>query len=127
MPECSQCGGVSSPSCKHLRAFEDGTPEASTKRLCVGHSDERMLNAIHDVVSNAKTVVDISNLAPFPDTRFMSTLRNAITVLARSQRPITVRILVSHYPRSPGTGGAGDNPDVVAPLEAMLRDLEGAR
>jgi phosphatidylserine/phosphatidylglycerophosphate/cardiolipin synthase-like enzyme len=97
LPACTRdadCGGA---RCAHLNAFETGRPEDLGKLLCVGQSD-RMLDAIYAVVASARKTVDIAVLADLPDSRFLATLRNALMKLARSGRPITVRLLAGTYP-----------------------------
>ena len=77
-------------------------------------ADDRLLHAIYRVISGAQATVDIAVLAELPDGRFLDTLRDAVTALARTGRPITVRLLAGIYP----TGAA----DPVALLNALVRD-----
>jgi hypothetical protein len=51
------------------------------------------LRQIHRIFENANTVVDVASLSR-PSGRFMATLRNGITYLAKTKRPVTVRVLL---------------------------------
>jgi phosphatidylserine/phosphatidylglycerophosphate/cardiolipin synthase-like enzyme len=115
LPTCAHDNDCAIGHCVHLRAFESGAPGDARLRRCVGQSDA-MLDRIYDVVSGARQAVDLAVLAELPDIRFLATLRNAITALARSGRPITVRLLAGLYP----TGSA----DPKAFLDELIRDAK---
>ena len=80
-----------------------------------GHSDALAL-LIRDLVAGAQRRVDITLLAPPPDTRFLDGLRDALATLAERGRPIKVRILIGYYP--------GAEVDTGAFLKALTSGLE---
>jgi phosphatidylserine/phosphatidylglycerophosphate/cardiolipin synthase-like enzyme len=97
LPFCrrnSDCGGGA--VCGHLAAFE-ASPALAGKRLCLGQSDP-VIDRFYRPVVDARQAVDITLLQPMPDFRFLAALRNAVTMLARSHRAVTIRILVGQYP-----------------------------
>jgi len=122
LPFCrrsSDCG-VHGAVCGHLHAF-DASSDLAGKRLCLGHSDA-VLDRFYRPIIDARQAVDITALQPAPDFRFLATLRNAVTMLARSHRAVTVRILIGQYPP--------DGADAKALLEELVRDAKavpGAR
>jgi phosphatidylserine/phosphatidylglycerophosphate/cardiolipin synthase-like enzyme len=122
LPFCrrnSDCG-LHGAVCGHLQAF-DASPDLAGKRVCLGQSDA-VIDRFYRPIIDAGQAVDVTTLQPVPDFRFLAALRNAITMLARSHRPVTVRILVGQYPPN----GA----DAKALLEELVRDarpVPGAR
>jgi phosphatidylserine/phosphatidylglycerophosphate/cardiolipin synthase-like enzyme len=82
--------------------------------LPAGHSDG-LPDRIHRLVRAARHTVDIAVLQPPPDGRFLEALRDAVTSLARSGRPVHIRVIVGHYPLT------GVDPKVV--LAGLARDL----
>ena len=70
-----------------------------------GHSDFLVAD-IRDLVASAQHRVDITLLAPPPDKLFLDGLREALMTLAGRGRPITVRILIGHYPTAEVDTGA---------------------
>ena len=121
LPACIRDSDCATGLCGHLRAFETGAPAYAKTLRCLGHS-EHLLDVIYDIVANARSTVDIAVLDDLPDIRFLATLRNAITRLAYSGRPVTVRLIAGQYP----TGEA--NTDEF--LERLVRDarhVESAR
>jgi phosphatidylserine/phosphatidylglycerophosphate/cardiolipin synthase-like enzyme len=82
--------------------------------LPAGHSDG-LPDRIYRLVSAARRTVDIAVLQPPPDGRFLDALRDAVTFLARSGRPVHVRVVVGHYPLT------GVDPKTV--LAGLARDL----
>jgi phosphatidylserine/phosphatidylglycerophosphate/cardiolipin synthase-like enzyme len=91
-------------------------PAAGTsarRRVCFGHSDA-MIVGLHDLVAGARHTVDITLLQPAPDMRFLAALRTAIADLARSGRPIAIRVLIGQYPP--------DEVDASALLGALTAD-----
>ena len=122
MPFChsnADCGGGGA-TCGHLQPF-DASPELAGRRLCLGHSDA-VIDRFYQSIIGAQAAVDITALQPVPDDRFLAALRNAVTMLARSQRAVTIRILVGQYPP--------DNADPQALLAQLVRDAKavpGAR
>lgn len=86
---------------------------SASRRVCFGHSDA-MVVGVHDLVASARRSVDITLLQPAPDTRFLAALRAAVADLARSGRPIAIRVLVGQYPP--------DNVDAAALLAGLTAD-----
>jgi phosphatidylserine/phosphatidylglycerophosphate/cardiolipin synthase-like enzyme len=87
---------------------------ASMRRhVCFGHSDA-MIVGIHDMVAGARRSVDITLLQPAPDTRFLAALRAGIADLARSGRPVKIRVLIGQFPP--------DNVDTSAFLSDLTVD-----
>ena len=72
-------------------------PSQPPRKFCLGHSD-KVLDRFYGVVASAQQSVDIAMLAPAADVRFLAALRNAITWLATSGRPVTIRAIVGDYP-----------------------------
>jgi phosphatidylserine/phosphatidylglycerophosphate/cardiolipin synthase-like enzyme len=83
------------------------------KKMCLGQSD-RVIDRWYSLIAGAKHAVDITQLQPAPDARFMAALRNAITMLARSRRAVVVRVLIGQFPP--------DNVDANAMLDELVRD-----
>jgi phosphatidylserine/phosphatidylglycerophosphate/cardiolipin synthase-like enzyme len=83
------------------------------RRVCLGHSDA-MVAGLHDLVAGARRSVDITLLQPAPDTRFLAALRAGIADLARSGRPIAIRVLIGQFPP--------DNVDAAAFLADLTTD-----
>jgi phosphatidylserine/phosphatidylglycerophosphate/cardiolipin synthase-like enzyme len=79
----------------------------------MGHSDA-LLDRFYRLIVSAESAVDIALLQPPADTRFLASMRNAITRLARSGRRVTIRVLVGDHPPA-GT-------DAGAFARALLRD-----
>ena len=87
------------------------------KKLCAGHSESR-IDDIWDVITSAKTTLDISSLAP-PDGRFEAGVRNAIAYASEVEHPPQVRIIVGDY-----WGSGLDIPTKVSGVLASLtRDV----
>jgi phosphatidylserine/phosphatidylglycerophosphate/cardiolipin synthase-like enzyme len=98
LPFCrrnSDCGG-SGAICGHLAVF-DASPGLKGKRLCLGQSDA-VIDRFYQPVIDAQQAVDITLLQPVPDVRFLAGLRDAVTMLARSHRAVTIRVLVGQFP-----------------------------
>jgi Phospholipase D Active site motif len=83
------------------------------RRVCFGHSDA-MIVGLHDLVAGARRSVDITLLQPSPDTRFLAALQAGIADLARSGRPVVIRVLIGQYPP--------DNVDAAALLADLTAD-----
>ena len=122
LPFCrrnSDCGG-SGAVCGHLAAF-DASPALAGKRLCLGHSDA-VIDRFYKPIIDAQQAVDITLLQPVPDFRFLAALRNALTMLARSHRAVTIRVLIGQVPP--------DGVDAKGFLGELVRDAKtvpGAR
>jgi hypothetical protein len=122
LPFCrrnSDCGG-SGAVCGHLAAF-DASPNHVGKRLCLGQS-EAVIDRFYQPIIHAQQAVDITLLQPVPDLRFLAALRNAMTMLARSHRAVTIRALIGQFPP--------DGVDAKGFLGELVRDAKtvpGAR
>ena len=122
LPFCrrnSDCGAQGA-ICGRLHAF-DASPDLVGKRLCLGHSDA-VIDRFYQPIASANQAVDITALQPVPDFRFLAALRNAVTMLARSHRAVTLRVLIGQYPPA--------NADAKALLAELVRDAKavpGAR
>ncbi|PRP61229.1 PLD-like domain protein, partial [Bacillus halotolerans] len=64
--------------------------------MCNGYADQK-LDRIYNAIVHAERFVDITTLESWPDLKFRSTLRNALTVLAKTGKKITVRMLAGVY------------------------------
>jgi phosphatidylserine/phosphatidylglycerophosphate/cardiolipin synthase-like enzyme len=71
-------------------------PMQSPSKLCAGHSDF-LYDHMYRVMVSAERYVDVASLGP-PDGRFESAMRNAVTYLANSGRPVLVRFIFGNYP-----------------------------
>jgi hypothetical protein len=104
LPYCSGSGkgDCASGYCTILRATRNDPAVRidDLRRVCIGHSD-RFLDRIHRIFENANTVVDVASLSS-PTGRFMATLRNGITYIAKTKRPVTVRVLLGQSAVDPG-------------------------
>lgn len=122
LPFCrknAECTGAGI-HCGTLDAFA-ARPDLAGKKLCLGQSD-RVIDRWYKLIAQAVSAVDITLLAPAPDTRFLAALRSGMTMLARSGRPVVVRVLIGQYP----TEGV----DATAMLEELVRDarsVQGSR
>jgi phosphatidylserine/phosphatidylglycerophosphate/cardiolipin synthase-like enzyme len=122
LPFCrrnSDCGG-SGIVCGRLAAF-DASPDLVGKRLCLGRPDA-VIDRFYQPIVDAQQAVDITLLQPVPDFRFLAALRNAMTMLARSHRAVTVRVLVGQYPP-----GGVDAKGFLAELVRDAKTVPGAR
>jgi phosphatidylserine/phosphatidylglycerophosphate/cardiolipin synthase-like enzyme len=114
LPACSTDADCRGGTCAAVWPRPE-TPRGARRKVCLGHSDALVLQ-LHDLVAGAQRRVDIALLQPPPDTRFLGALRDALQVLARRGRPVTVRIVIGQYPP--------DNVDVAAFLAALTSGLE---
>jgi phosphatidylserine/phosphatidylglycerophosphate/cardiolipin synthase-like enzyme len=96
LPPCRGDASCDRGACAPLRASVR-RPGQAPRSFCVGHSDA-LLDQFHGTLISARHTIDILQLQPPPDTRFLAALRNAITWLAYSGRPVTIRILIGSYP-----------------------------
>jgi phosphatidylserine/phosphatidylglycerophosphate/cardiolipin synthase-like enzyme len=106
--DCAEAGA----GCGTLKSFA-ARPDLAGKKLCLGQSD-RVIDRWYSLIAGAKEAVDITQLGPAPDARFMAALRNAITMLARSRRAVVLRVLIGQYPP--------DHVDAKAMLDELVRD-----
>jgi phosphatidylserine/phosphatidylglycerophosphate/cardiolipin synthase-like enzyme len=98
LPFCrrnSDCGGGGAV-CGNLAAFE-ASPDMRGKKVCLGQADP-LIDRFYKPIIGAQQAVDITLLQPLPDVRFLSALRNAVTVLARSGRAVTIRVVIGQFP-----------------------------
>ncbi|RNC76742.1 PLD-like domain protein, partial [Piscirickettsiaceae bacterium NZ-RLO2] len=96
LPHChtqSQC--MTNSSCSHLTSFNNGEANKH-KKMCNGYADQK-LDRIYNAIVHAEHFVDITTLESWPDSKFRSTIRNALTALARTGKKITVRLLAGVY------------------------------
>ncbi len=59
-----------------------------------------LVERIGRLIATARQSVDIAALQPAPDGAFLRAIHDGLQTLARSGRPVTVRILVGQYPPS---------------------------
>lgn len=86
-------------------------------RFCLGPSD-KLVDRFYSLVISARQSVDIAELAPPADGRFLAALRNAVTWLAYSGRAVTIRAIIGDYP----PGGT----DARKYLNQLVRDARRA-
>jgi phosphatidylserine/phosphatidylglycerophosphate/cardiolipin synthase-like enzyme len=113
LPSCrsdADCGP--NGRCGRLDAMTP-LPYLAGRRLCLGQSDA-VVDRFYDLLAGARSTVDITTLQPAPDDRFMAALRDGVTRLAQTGRPVTVRLLVGQYPP--------DGVDAHAVLAQLVRD-----
>ena len=128
--ECKDCDqDILLPSCSSDADCDGGTcgsiwpvaGSATRRKVCFGHSDA-LLPQIYDLIAGARRSVDINLLQPAPDARFLGTLRAAFGALARSGRPVSVRVLLGQFPPD-----NVDTRDFLAKVSAEAQDVPGAR
>ena len=112
LPACTTDAQCGIGTCRPLAASVRKRGETPGK-FCMGHS-EALLDRFYRLIVSARRAVDIALLQPPADTRFLATLRNAITRLANSGRRVTIRILVGDHPPT-GT-------DAAAFASELMRD-----
>ncbi|OAJ33126.1 PLD-like domain protein [Piscirickettsia salmonis] len=103
LPHCetdSQC--TINSTCSNLSSFNNQENHSKVK-MCNGYA-EKNLDRFYNIIIRAEKFVDITTLEPMPDLRFRSTLRNALTFLARTGKHITIRILSGSYQTMPSKG-----------------------
>ena len=115
LPSCDSDADCNGGTCA-ATSPSPGSPRGAKHKVCLGHSDALVLQ-FHDLIATAQRRVDIALLAPAPDTRFLGALREALETLAGRGRPITVRIIVGHYPSA--------DVDAAAFVKALTSGLEG--
>jgi phosphatidylserine/phosphatidylglycerophosphate/cardiolipin synthase-like enzyme len=117
LPSCSSDADCGGGACGTIWPAPGSTVR---RKVCFGHSDA-LVNRLYDLISGAKSSVDISLLAPVPDTRFLGTLRAAFGALARSGRQISIRVLVGQYP-----GNSVDTGAFLANVITEMKEVAGA-
>lgn len=108
---------VAGAHCGRLQSFA-ARPDLAGKKLCLGQAD-RVPDRWYRLIVGAQAAVDITQLQPAPDARFLAALRNAITMLARSHRRVVLRVLVGQFPP--------DEVDAAALLDDLVRDARRVR
>ena len=103
--------------CRPLEATRT-RPDAEAENLCVGHSDQALVDEVWEIASGARQIVDVVSLGA-PDGRFEASLRNAITFLDSSDQPVVVRVLYSAWPGAANEKQA--EPDAL--VSSLSRDL----
>lgn len=89
-------------------------PGASPRSLCVGHSDS-FYDELYDAITRAEARLDLTSLSP-PDGRFEAAIRNALTYLSRTGRPVIARLLFGNI--------IGSTIDTDAVLASLTRDVD---
>src|SRR5476649_2227198 len=117
LPSCSSDADCGGGACGTIWPAPWSTVR---RKVCFGHSDA-LVNRLYDLISGAKSSVDISLLAPVPDTRFLGTLRAAFGALARIGRQISIRVLVGQYP-----GNSVDTGAFLANVITEMKEVAGA-
>jgi phosphatidylserine/phosphatidylglycerophosphate/cardiolipin synthase-like enzyme len=110
--DCKGCD----PELRLPACASDADPRGNRRTLCLGHSDALVLQ-IRDLIAGAQRRVDIALLSPPPDARFLGALRQALATLAGRGRPVSVRVMVGHYPSA--------EVDAAAFVKALTAGLEG--
>ena len=97
LPYCnSESDCLPNSVCYHSTAFTNAQGVSANTKMCTGAADEN-LAGIYNLITRANKFVDITTLEPFPNLRFKATIRDALTTLAKTGKPITVRILDGLY------------------------------
>lgn len=120
LPACTSDADCRGGTCAAIWPLTPGAGDARRK-VCLGHSDALPLR-IHDLVAGARQSVDIVELQPVPDGRFVAALRAAIAQLAYSRRPIEIRVLIGQFPPK-GVDAAA----LLRELMAGAKDIPGSR
>ena len=90
---------------------------------------------VRSLIAGAQRFVDITNLASFPTGEFRQAIINGLAEVARSGRPVTVRILVGWWPETGGSGSGGsgggggsrlNQSDYLKQIVAQLRGIPGS-
>ncbi len=97
--DCKSSGAT----CQHLSVFDNAISE--TQKLCTGIADNN-LDKIYNLITSAKKFVDITTMSHLPNQKFKSAIRDSLTTLAKSGKPIMVRILYGLHPMSTSKGDA---------------------
>ncbi len=117
LPSCSSNADCGGGTCGTIWPAPGGT---TRRKVCFGHSDA-LLVGLYDLIAGARSSVDINLLQPAPDARFLAALRAAFGALARSGRPVSIRILLGQFPT-----GLVDTNDFLAKVSAEVKDVAGA-
>lgn len=120
LPSCSSDADCRGGTCAAIWPLTPGRRDARRK-VCLGHSDALPVR-IHELVARARQTVDIVQLQPAPDGRFVAALRAAITQIAYSRRPVEVRFLIGQFPPK-GVDAAA----LLKELVSGAQDIPGSR
>lgn len=112
LPVCRRALDCGVGTCRALKSSVI-RPYGAARSFCVGHSDV-VVDRFYEVMTSAHRTLDITVLQPPPDGRFLAAMRNAVTWLARSRRPVTIRVMIGSHP----VGGT----DPLAFLQELIRD-----
>ncbi len=99
------------------------TPDAWGRSARDVKSESLLPQRLQAMIAGARHSVDIAALQPSPDGAFLDAMRQGIAELARSNREVTLRVLVGTYPLGPDF-------DARALLQKLAADIEaghGAR
>lgn len=121
LPLCStdsDCGGGG--TCETIWPAA-GSPRGTQRKVCFGHSDSFLVR-LYELIGEARQRVEITLLQPIPDVRFLAALQASLGRIARSGRPVVVRLLIGHYPSA-----EVDAPAFLKTLTAGLDEIRGAR
>lgn len=78
---------------------------------------------LRELIAGARVSVDITALQPAPDGAFLDAIQNGIASLARSGRPVEIRLLIGTYPLGPDIDAKG----VLENLAKQARAQSGSR
>lgn len=120
LPSCSSDADCRGGTCAAIWPLTPGRRDAR-RQVCLGHSDALPVR-IHELVARARQTVDIVQLQPAPDGRFVAALRAAITQIAYSRRPVEVRFLIGQFPPK-GVDAAA----LLKELVSGAQDIPGSR
>ena len=116
LPLCRAQPDCATGRCGELAASV-ARPRTRPRRFCLGPAD-KIVDLFYGLVISARQSVDITELAPPADGRFLAALRDAVTWLAYSGRAVTIRAIMGDYPPS----GA----DARKYLDELVRDARSA-
>ena len=80
LPACTSDADCRGGTCAAIWPLTPGK-RAAKRQVCLGHSDALPLR-IHDLVASARQTVDIVQLQPVPDGRFVAALSAAIAAVS---------------------------------------------
>lgn len=120
LPACTSDADCRGGTCAAIWPLTPGS-RGARRKVCLGHSDALPIR-IHDLVASARQTVDIVQLQPVPDGRFLVALRAAIAQLAHSRRPVEIRVLIGQFPPT-GVDAAA----LLKELVAGAKDIPGSR
>ena len=120
LPSCNADSDCKGGTCEAIWPAS-GSPRGTTRKVCFGHSDSFMVR-LDELIGEARQRVDITLLQPIPDVRFLAALQASLGRIARSGRPVAVRLLIGHYPSA-----EVDAPAFLKTLTSGLDEIPRAR